>query len=99
MALPLGKVRIRPGGSAGGHNGMKSIIYRLGTQDFPRLRVGIGSARGEAVDHVLSRFKHAEREVVRWAIQDAADAVEMMVSEGVEPTMNRFNRKEAEEKA
>lgn len=94
MALPLGKIRIRPGGSAGGHNGMKSIIYRLGTQEFPRLRVGIGSARCEAIDHVLSRFSRAERKIADEAIMDAADAVEMILSDGLEAAMNRYNRRD-----
>lgn len=97
MALPLGKLRIRPGGSAGGHNGMKSLIFRLGTQEFPRIRVGIGSSRGEAVDHVLSPFKRGERDTVKWAIQDAADAAEMIAEESLEPAMNRFNRAAAQE--
>lgn len=92
MALPLGKIRIRPSGSAGGHNGMKSLILRLGTQDFARLRVGIGAARGEAVDHVLSQFKRAEREIVKTTIMDSADAAEMIAEDGLEPTMNRYNR-------
>lgn len=92
MALPLGKIRIRPGGSAGGHNGMRSIIAHLHTQEFPRVRVGIGSTRRDAVDHVLSRFARAERQTAHEAILDAADAIEMILSEGLEPAMNRYNR-------
>lgn len=93
MALDLGRIRLRPEGSAGGQNGMKSIIARLGTQEFPRVRVGIGSHRGDAIDHVLSRFGRSELPIAREAIQTAADAVEMIVKEGLEPAMNQFNRK------
>lgn len=92
MALPVGKIRIRPQGSAGGHNGMKSIIGRLGTDEFPRLRLGIGSARHEAIDHVLSRFRSQEKLAIHEAILRAADAVEMILTEGLEPAMNKFNR-------
>ncbi|MEN6370781.1 MAG: aminoacyl-tRNA hydrolase [Armatimonadota bacterium] len=94
MALPLGKIRIRPGGSAGGHNGMRSIISHLHTQDFPRVRVGIGSAGGDAIDHVLSRFARQERQIAHEAILTAADAIEMIITEGLEPAMNRYNRSE-----
>lgn len=96
MALPLGKLRIRPQGSAGGHNGMKSIIAHLHTQDFPRLRVGIDSSGRGAVNHVLSKFRKAERGVINDAVFDAADAVEMMLSEGIEPAMNRYNKSATE---
>ncbi len=90
--LPMGKLRIRTMGSAGGHNGMKSIIHSLGSQEFPRIRLGIGSPdRRDMIEHVLSRFKRAEMPAVREAIQRAADAVEMFLEEGPEPTMNRFN--------
>jgi PTH1 family peptidyl-tRNA hydrolase len=94
MALPLGRIRIRPGGSAGGHNGMKSIIAHLHTQEFPRVRVGIGSANRDAIDHVLSRFHRAEKQAAHEAIITAADAIEMILSEGLEPAMNQYNRKE-----
>ena len=90
--LPLGKLRIRTRGSAGGHNGMKSIIHSLGSEEFPRIRLGIGSPdRREMIDHVLSRFKRAEMLVVRDTIQRAADAVDMYLAEGPEPTMNVYN--------
>jgi PTH1 family peptidyl-tRNA hydrolase len=94
MALPLGRIRIRPAGSAGGHNGMRSIIACLHTDEFPRVRVGIGSARREAVDHVLSRFHRAEKQAAHEAIVTAADAIEMVLSDGLEAAMNRYNRKE-----
>lgn len=92
LNLPLGKIRIRKGGSAGGQKGMRSIISHLGTEEFPRLRIGIGSARGDAVDHVLSRFRRQEIPIIRETIQAAADAVEMIVAEGIETAMNKYNR-------
>lgn len=88
--LPLGRVRIRAGGSAGGHNGLRSIIAALGTDDFPRLRVGIGRG-GRDVDHVLSLFKRSEEALVSEVIAVAADAVEAWLEDGTEAAMNRFN--------
>ena len=88
--LPLGRLRLRGGGSAGGHNGLRSIIAALGTDEFPRLRVGIGRG-GDDVDHVLSGFRRAELELVREVIATAADAVELWLAEGTEAAMNRFN--------
>ncbi len=92
--LPLGRIRVRAGGSAGGHRGVQSVLDRLGTRDVPRIRVGIGrGARGrEAVDHVLSRFEPAERAAAEAAVQTAAEAALCMAEEGVETAMNRFNR-------
>ena len=92
-ALPLG--RLRPGreGSDGGHNGLKSIIARLGTRDVPRLRIGVGRGDGrrELADHVLGRFAEDEREQVEAAVLRAADASVMFVTEGIERVMNSFN--------
>ena len=93
MDLPLGRIRLRPDGSSGGHKGMRSIIERLGTKEFPRLRIGIGSADRDAVEHVLSRFRRGEREAARGAIQTAADAVEMILTDGLEAAMNLYNRR------
>jgi PTH1 family peptidyl-tRNA hydrolase len=93
--LELGRLRARPSGSAGGHNGLKSIIEALGTEEFARLRVGVG--RGDArdlADHVLARFDPDERTDVAEAAGRAADAAELFVTEGIAPVMNRFNRKE-----
>jgi PTH1 family peptidyl-tRNA hydrolase len=94
--LDLGRLRARPSGSAGGHNGLKSIIGALGSEDFARLRVGVGrgDARRDLADHVLARFEPQERENVAEAVGRAADAAELFVTEGVAPVMNRFNRKE-----
>jgi len=98
VALPLGRLRARPEGSAGGHNGLKSIIQHFGTPAFPRLRVGIG--RGDDVtkgqsrdlaDHVLGRFEAGERETVSAAVLRAADAAERFLAEGIERVMSAFN--------
>ncbi len=88
--LPLGRVRLRRSGSAGGHNGLRDIIGALGTNEFDRLRVGIGR-RGEAADHVLSTFKPDERELADEMVRVGADAVERWLAEGVETAMNEFN--------
>jgi PTH1 family peptidyl-tRNA hydrolase len=88
--LPLGRLRLRRGGSAGGHNGLRDIIETLGTDQFARLRVGIGR-NGEMVDHVLSTFSRDEEELAREAIMTAADAVETWLAQGVEEAMNAFN--------
>ncbi len=88
--LPLGKVRLRRSGSAGGHNGLRDIIAALGTDEFNRLRVGI-SRSGEAVDHVLATFKPGERELAAEAIATAADAAEQWLRDGIEATMSAFN--------
>jgi PTH1 family peptidyl-tRNA hydrolase len=88
--LPLGKIRLRRGGSAGGHNGLRDIIAALGSNEFNRLRVGIGRA-GETVDHVLSTFKKDERELAAEAMATAADAAELWLAEGIEAAMNEYN--------
>ena len=88
--LPLGKIRLRRGGSAGGHNGLRDIIEALGTDQFARLRVGIGR-NGETVDHVLSTFGRDEEGLADEAIATAADAVEQWLAEGTEAAMNAFN--------
>jgi len=93
--LPLGRVRMRKMGSAGGHNGLKSVIHHLGP-DFARLRIGVGRGdpKWDLADHVLARFEPEERRSVEEAIGRAADAVETFVSEGIEPAMNRFNARD-----
>lgn len=93
MALPVGRLRMRPKGSAGGHNGLTSIIQQLGTDLFARLRIGIGQVAGERmVGHVLGTFSPEEEPVVARAIQTAADAVECWVVEGTDAAMTKFNR-------
>jgi PTH1 family peptidyl-tRNA hydrolase len=95
-ALEIGRLRARRSGSAGGHNGLKSVIALLGTEEFARLRVGIGRGDGrrDLADHVLATFEPQERTIVVEAVGRAADAAELFVAEGIEPAMNRFNRKE-----
>ena len=88
--LPLGKIRLRTGGSAGGHNGLRDIIASLETDRFSRLRVGIGR-NGDAADHVLSTFEAAEHDLAAEAIATAADAAERWLAEGLDATMNAFN--------
>jgi len=92
-ALPLGRLRARARGSAGGHNGLKSVIEQLGTEDVPRLRVGVGRGdnRRDLADHVLSRFDADERDTIQAAVLRAADASEVFVSDGIERVMNSFN--------
>ena len=92
--LPAGRLRLRRGGSAGGHNGLKSIIECLGSDAFPRLRVGVGRGdpRRDLADHVLARVAPDEREMLHEAARRAADACETFIAEGIDAAMNRFNR-------
>ena len=94
--LELGRLRARASGSAGGHNGLKSIIGVLGTDAFPRLRIGVGrgDTRRDLGDHVLARFDPAEQPVIDDAVQRAADAAETFVREGIVAVMNAYNRKD-----
>jgi len=93
LDLPVGSVRIRASGSSGGHRGLEDIIRLLGSESFPRVRIGIGRPdRADAVDHVLSGFTEDEEAVVKQAVHRAADAVECWLAEGVTAAMNRFNR-------
>jgi PTH1 family peptidyl-tRNA hydrolase len=92
MALPLGKLRLRPDGSAGGHNGLQSIIELLGTASIPRLRVGIGNAQpGGAVDHVLGRFALEEKAALEQSLDRAEGAIASAREHGLEAAMNTFN--------
>ncbi|MBV6466540.1 MAG: Peptidyl-tRNA hydrolase [Anaerolineales bacterium] len=93
LDLPLGTIRIRPGGGAGGQRGMASTIERLGTKDFPRLRLGIGRPPGRMApaDYVLQNFSRAEMLIVSETLDRAADAVLTFVTEGLNAAMNRFN--------
>jgi PTH1 family peptidyl-tRNA hydrolase len=99
VQLELGRLRTRGSGSAGGHNGLKSLIEQLGTEEFARLRLGVGrgDARRHMADHVLATFDKDEQPVVSEAIARAADAAEVFVSDGIGPMMNRFNRREDRE--
>jgi PTH1 family peptidyl-tRNA hydrolase len=96
VQLELGRIRTRANGSAGGHNGLKSLIEQLGTDRFARMRIGVGRGdrRRDLADHVLATFDKDERPIVTETIARAAEAVELFVSDGVGPVMNRYNRKE-----
>lgn len=99
--LEPGQIRIRKKGSAGGHNGIKSIIAQIGTQNFYRIKVGVGAKpKGwDLADYVLGRFSPEERELVDKAICDAADAVEMILKDGIEAAMNHYNGAAKKKKA
>lgn len=96
-ALPPGTIRIRTRGSGGGHNGVVSVIERLGTEEFPRIRLGIGPPRGDGVEHVLSPFSHQEESRAEDSVATAAEAVSLVLAEGINAAMNRYNRKLKEE--
>lgn len=93
VALPFGKLRARARGSAGGHNGLKSIIARLGTMEFPRLRLGVGrgDTRRDLADHVLARFEPSEHAELDTFVTLAADAAALFAAEGIVQVMNRYN--------
>ncbi|MGI6777323.1 MAG: aminoacyl-tRNA hydrolase [Acetivibrionales bacterium] len=92
--LPLGKLRIRPKGSSGTHNGMKSVIYQLQSDEFPRVRIGIGSPpeNYDMVDYVIGRFTDEERNTIDKMVKLAAEAVEEIIKAGIDPAMNKYNR-------
>ena len=95
LALPLGRLRIRPDGGTGGHNGLESIIIQFGTDAIPRLRIGIGAApSAEAVDYVLGRFFEAEKLLVVATVSRAAAAVKCAIDKGLVSAMNSFNKAE-----
>jgi len=94
ISLETGKLRIRAKGSAGGHNGIKSIIYQLNSDVFPRIKIGVGQpshADYDLADYVLGRFEKEEQEVITEAVKKAADAVAVILSAGINHAMNKFN--------
>ncbi len=93
LDLPVGKLRMRLSGSAGGHNGMKSIIAHLGGQDFPRLRIGIGKSDGnkETISHVLGKFAPEESKTIEEILYVSVKAIELSLKEGIEKSMSRYN--------
>ncbi len=99
VSLAPGQLRIRAKGSAGGHNGIKNIIAQLGTQEFLRVKVGVGKKpeRMDLADYVLSHFSKGEWERMEEAFNEAADAVGVMIADGAETAMNRFNAKKNEQ--
>ena len=95
ISLDVGRLRIRKKGSAGGHNGMKNIISHLGTEVFPRIKVGVGEKpkKYDLADYVLSRFSKEERAIMEEGYQKAVEAVEMILRGEMDEAMNKFNRK------
>ena len=93
MDLPVGRLRMRLSGSAGGHNGMKSIIAHLGGKDFPRLRIGIGKSNGDkgTISHVLGKFAPEETKIIEEVLYVSVKAIEFSLKEGVEKSMSRYN--------
>ncbi|MFA9464457.1 MAG: aminoacyl-tRNA hydrolase [Velocimicrobium sp.] len=94
ISLDVGNLRVRPRGSAGGHNGIKSIIQHMGTQEFARIRIGVGEKPSgwDLADYVLGHFAKSEEETMREALVDASRACEVIIGEGVEAAMNQFNQ-------
>lgn len=96
ISLDVGRIRVRPKGSAGGHNGLKSIIYRLGSDEFPRIKMGVGAPPNkdyDLADFVLGRFTREEIPIMEKAIIKAADAAEEIIKNGVPSAMNKYNSK------
>lgn len=95
--LDVGRMRIRKKGSAGGHNGIKSIISHLGTMEFPRIKIGIGAKHEgqDLADYVLGRFPKEEKEALREVLADVKKAVELMVNNDIEEAMNQYNKKKS----
>lgn len=99
LNLPLGVIRVRPSGSAGGHHGLESVLRALGTDAFPRLRIGIGGVEGDAVPHVLGRFRPSERPVVEETLEKATSAARAWLEGSpVGRLMNEYNRKSPSER-
>lgn len=98
MDLPVGRLRLRLSGSAGGHNGMKSAIAHLGTQNFPRLRIGIGksSRDKDSVSHVLGKFTPEETQIMPEVLRLVVDSVELALKQGVEKAMSLYNNRTVE---
>ena len=95
VSLEVGQLRIRKKGSAGGHNGIKSIIQHLGTDEFPRIKVGVGEKPKEwdLADYVLSRFNKDEQNAIRDSLKDVSDACKMIVIDDIDKAMNQYNKK------
>lgn len=91
ISLEVGRLRIRSQGSAGGHNGIKNIIANLGTDVFPRVKIGVGQPKGELVSHVLGKFSKEDSEKLKEVFKVSIDAVEDIVSSGIAEAMNKFN--------
>ena len=96
VAIPTGHIRIRMKGSSGGHNGLKNIILHMGSEDFVRVRVGVGDSGGDMVGHVLGHFSSEDAKKMSEAYKKAADAVCCIVTDGADVAMNRFNTRKDE---
>ena len=98
VSLPLGTIRLRRSGSAGGHNGVKNIIACLGSEGFPRVKMGVGEKPEEAdlIEYVLGRFSKEERKLLEKEVAEGADAVEAVLSQGFDSAMNTFNGRRLE---
>ena len=96
ISLDVGQLRIRKKGSAGGHNGIKSIIAHLGTNEFPRIKIGVGERLPgqDLADHVLAKFPNAQMETVNQATKDACEAAFLMIRDGIDKAMNQYNGKQ-----
>ncbi|MBK9127058.1 MAG: aminoacyl-tRNA hydrolase [Phycisphaerales bacterium] len=98
LDLPVGQLRVRAGGSAGGHKGLADILRHFGSEQVARIRIGIGKVdRTATVEHVLGRFAPDERDTIQAALGQAADAAECWLDEGIDAAMNRFNRRKSDE--
>ena len=91
ISLEVGRIRIREKGSHGGHNGIKSIIANLGTDVFPRVKIGVGAPKGNLVSHVLGKFSDEEVEILRESIKASSDATSIIISNNTKEAMNKLN--------
>lgn len=93
MELPVGGIRLRRDGGSGGHNGLRSIIDSLGTQEFARLRIGIGrpGPGNDEIEHVLGKLQNGELQAIDVALQRATEAINCLISKGIDAAMNQFN--------
>ena len=99
VELPVGRLRVRRKGSAGGHNGLKSLIQHLESEEFPRIKIGVGGKPHpdyDMADWVLGRFTGGEQKLIRQAVEAAADAVELYLVQGPEASMSRYNSYKAD---
>lgn len=93
ISLSVGRIRIRPRGSAGGHNGMKNIIYHLKTDEFTRVRIGVGEPDQDIIEYVLGKFSKTDVAALTEIAKDIPNIIEMMITNGTEPAMNKYNSK------
>jgi len=96
ISLEIGRMRIRSKGSAGGHNGLKSIILNMNSDEFIRFKIGVGQPKGELVSHVLGKFSKPERKLIEDVNNATVDAVELVIKQGIVEAMNKFNGYKAE---